>query len=106
VDSGSQFVGLTMGDHSKTAINTMFNTGTVVGVSSNIFGAGFPAKYIPSFTWGGAEALTSYDLERSLEVAKRVMTRRNMHMSDVDEKLFRKVFDLTKEERRKRGMPY
>lgn len=106
VDSGSQFVGLTMGDHSKTAINTMFNTGTVVGVSSNIFGAGFPAKYIPSFTWGGAEALTSYDLERSLEVARRVMARRNMHMTDVDEKLFRKVFDLTKEERRKRGMPY
>ncbi len=105
VDSGSMFVGVTVGDHSKSGINTMFNTGTVVGVSSNIFGAGFPAKYIPSFSWGGAEAITSYDLERSLEVAKRVMARRKIQMTEVDEKLFRKIFDLTKEERRRRGMP-
>jgi UDP-N-acetylglucosamine diphosphorylase/glucosamine-1-phosphate N-acetyltransferase len=105
VESGSMFVGVTVGDHSKSGINTMFNTGTVVGVSSNIFGAGFPAKYIPSFSWGGAEAITSYDLERSLEVAKRVMARRKIQMTEVDEKLFRKIFDLTKEERRRRGMP-
>jgi UDP-N-acetylglucosamine diphosphorylase/glucosamine-1-phosphate N-acetyltransferase len=106
IDSGSQFVGLTMGDHSKTSINTMFNTGTVVGVSTNIYGAGFPVKYVPSFSWGGAESLTTYDLERSLEVAKRVMVRRKINLTDIDEKLFRKIFDLTKEERRKRGMPY
>ncbi len=105
VDSGSMFVGLTMGDHSKSAINTMFNTGTVVGVSSNIYGGSFPSKYIPSFSWGGSEALTSYDLERSIDVARRVMQRRKIEMTDVDEKLFRKIFDLTKEERRKRGMP-
>ncbi len=105
IDSGSMFVGLTIGDHSKSAINTMFNTGTVVGVSSNIYGAGFPDKYIPSFSWGGSESLTSYDLERSLEVAKRVMSRRKIELTDIDERLFRKIFDLTKEERRKRGMP-
>ncbi len=105
IDSGSQFVGLIMGDHSKTGINTMFNTGTVVGVSCNIFGSGIPPKYVPSFAWGGADMLTTYDLERSLEVAKRVMARRNMMMSTAEEKLFRKVFDLTREERRKRGMP-
>ncbi len=106
IDSGSMFVGLTMGDHSKSAINTMFNTGTVVGVSSNIFGGSFPSKYIPSFSWGGSEAITSYDLERSIDVAKRVMARRKIDMTEHDERLFRKIFDLTKEERRKRGMPH
>ncbi|HUX60535.1 MAG TPA: GlmU family protein [Ignavibacteriaceae bacterium] len=106
VNSGSQFMGLIMGDHSKTAINTMFNTGTSVGFSCNIFGAGFPGKYIPSFSWGGSDAITTYDLERSIETAKRVMTRRNKIMHDVEEKLFRKVFDITKKERRKRGYPY
>ncbi len=106
VNSGSQFLGLIMGDHSKTAINTMFNTGTMVGFSCNIFGAGFPDKYLPSFSWGGSDAVTTYDLERSIETAKRVMTRRNKIMNEVEEKLFRKVFDLTKKERRKRGFPY
>lgn len=105
IDSGSMFVGLTMGDHSKSSINTMFNTGTVVGVSSNVFGSGFPSKYVPSFSWGGSEAITTYDLERSMDVAKRVMERRKVNFTDVDERVFRKVFDLTKEERRRRGMP-
>ncbi len=106
VNSGSQFLGLIIGDHSKTAINTMFNTGTVVGFSCNVFGAGFPNKYIPSFSWGGSDAVTTYDLERSIETAKRVMARREKAMHDVEEKLFRKVFDITKKERRKRGYPY
>jgi UDP-N-acetylglucosamine diphosphorylase/glucosamine-1-phosphate N-acetyltransferase len=105
VDSGSTFVGLAMGDHSKSGINTMFNTGTVVGVSSNVFGAGFPPKYVPSFAWGGAEALTTYDLERSLDVARRVMGRRKMKLSAVEETVFRKVFELTQDERHKDGMP-
>jgi UDP-N-acetylglucosamine diphosphorylase / glucose-1-phosphate thymidylyltransferase / UDP-N-acetylgalactosamine diphosphorylase / glucosamine-1-phosphate N-acetyltransferase / galactosamine-1-phosphate N-acetyltransferase len=105
VDSGSTFVGLTMADHSKSAINTMFNTGTVVGVSSNIFGAGFPPKYVPSFAWGGAESMTTYDMSRSLEVARRVMGRRKVVMSAAEEGVFRKVFELTHEERRKAGMP-
>ncbi|MBI9073343.1 MAG: GlmU family protein [Melioribacteraceae bacterium] len=105
IDTQSQFVGLFMGDHSKSAINTTFNTGTIVGICTNVFGAGFPSKYIPSYSWGGADALTTYDLERSIEVARRVMARRSIHMSDADERLFRKVFDLTREVRRKLGMP-
>ena len=93
-----------MGDHSKTAINTMFNTGTIVGFSCNIFGAGFPDKYIPSFSWGGSDAVTTYDLERSIETAKSMLKRRNKEMSESEEKLFRKIFDLTKKERRKRRL--
>ncbi|MBI4435839.1 MAG: GlmU family protein [Candidatus Omnitrophica bacterium] len=100
VDSGSMFVGLTMGDHSKTGVNTMLNTGTVVGVSSNVFGAGFPPKYIPSFSWGGASGLTTYKLEKGLEVAERVMSRRKVKLGAREEKLFRRIFELTKEERK------
>jgi hypothetical protein len=106
VNSGQQFLGVIMGDHSKTSINTMINTGTVVGFSCNLFGSGFPPKYIPSFSWGGSESMTTFDLERSLETAKRVMLRRNKIMSEPEEKLIRKVFDLTQKERRKRGYPY
>ena len=100
VDSGSMFVGLTMGDHSKSGVNTMFNTGTVVGVSSNVFGAGFPPKFIPSFSWGGAGGMTTYKLEKGLEVAERVMARRKIKLGSREEKLFRKVFELTKDERK------
>ncbi|MBV6445994.1 MAG: hypothetical protein LC102_09990 [Ignavibacteriales bacterium] len=106
VDSGQQFLGLIMGDHSKSAINTMFNTGTVVGFSSNIFGSGFPNKYIPSFAWGGADMMTTYDIEKSLETAKRVVQRRNRVITEIEEQLFRKVFDLTHKQRRKLGFPY
>jgi len=101
IDSGSMFVGLTIGDHSKSGINTMFNTGTVVGVSSNVYGAGFPKKYIPSFTWGGSDSMISYDLEKSIEVAKKVMARRNIQLTDVEEKVFREVYNLTSDERKK-----
>ncbi len=101
VDSGSQFVGLTMGDHSKSGINTMFNTGTVVGVSSNVFGAGFPPKFIPSFSWGGADGLETYDIEKGIDVARRVMARRKVEMTEADEKLLNKVFELTREERKR-----
>jgi UDP-N-acetylglucosamine diphosphorylase / glucose-1-phosphate thymidylyltransferase / UDP-N-acetylgalactosamine diphosphorylase / glucosamine-1-phosphate N-acetyltransferase / galactosamine-1-phosphate N-acetyltransferase len=76
INSGLQFLGLIMGDHSKTAINTMFNTGTIVGFSCNIFGSGFPAKYIPSFSWGGADAITTYDIHKSIETAKRVLSQK------------------------------
>jgi len=103
VNSGSMFVGLTMGDHSKAGINTMFNTGTVVGVSSNVFGAGFPPKYVPSFSWGGAEALTTYDPERALEVARRVMQRRDRVLSAAEEAVLREVFAMTAEERDRTG---
>ena len=106
VDSGMQFVGVTIGDHSKTAINSTFNTGTVIGVSSNVFGTGFPPKYVPSFSWGAAgETFTTYNIEKALHVAGKVMIRRNIELSEQEEKLFRKIFDLTSDERRKRGMP-
>jgi UDP-N-acetylglucosamine diphosphorylase / glucose-1-phosphate thymidylyltransferase / UDP-N-acetylgalactosamine diphosphorylase / glucosamine-1-phosphate N-acetyltransferase / galactosamine-1-phosphate N-acetyltransferase len=103
VDSGSMFMGLVMGDHSKSAINSMFNTGTVVGVSSNVFGSGFPPKSVPSFTWGGGEGLKTYELERALDVARRVMGRRKMVLSPAEEKVLRVVFDLTRKERSPAG---
>jgi len=103
IDSGKQFVGLMMGDHSKTAINTMFNTGTVVGFSSNVFGAGFPPKYIPSFGWGGSETMKEYKLAKAIETAKAVFARRDKNFSTEDEKLFEYIFNQTKEDRAKRG---
>ena len=99
IDTGTQFLGVIIGDHSKSAINTMFNTGTIVGISSNIFGAGFPEKYIPSFSWGGAEGLTTYELNKSIQTAKIVFGRRNKEFTIEDEKLLETVFNLTKEER-------
>ena len=82
VDTEEQFCGLIMGDHSKCGINTMFNTGTVVGVSANVFGAGFPPKHIPSFGWGGAGGFETYALDKALDTARRVMDRRHV---DLDE---------------------
>ncbi len=95
VDTGTMFVGLTMGDHSKSGINTMFNTGTVVGISSNIFGGGFPPKYIPSFAWGGADGFKPYDLEKSITVARTVMGRRKVQLTPAEEKLLRQVHGMT-----------
>jgi len=103
IDSGKQFVGLMMGDHSKTAINTMFNTGTVVGFSSNVFGAGFPPKYIPSFGWGGSESMKEYKISKAIETAKAVFARRDKEFKKEDEQLFETIFNLTQEDRMKRG---
>jgi len=99
VDSGSLFVGLTMGDHSKAGIDTMFNTGTVVGIMSNVFGAGFPPKFIPSFSWGGADGFVAHKLEKALETADKVMKRRNQRVTPALEKAIREVFSLTEKER-------
>ncbi|OGU58250.1 MAG: hypothetical protein A2V66_03395 [Ignavibacteria bacterium RBG_13_36_8] len=99
VDTLSQLVGLIMGDHSKTAINTMFNTGTIVGVACNIFGSGFPKRYLPSFTWGGSDLMKTNNLKEIIESAEIVMSRRNISMTKTDKELFHTVFDLTKEER-------
>jgi hypothetical protein len=93
-----------MGDHSKTAINTMINTGTVVGFSSNIFGNGFPEKYVTSFSWGGSDSLSTYEISKSIEVAKKVMERRNKTFSEIEIELFKEVFRLTQKERAKRNM--
>jgi UDP-N-acetylglucosamine diphosphorylase/glucosamine-1-phosphate N-acetyltransferase len=106
VDTGLQFVGLIMGDHSKSAINSVFNTGTVVGVSSNIFGNGFPPKYVPSFSWGAAgETFTTFNADKAIDVARRVMVRRNIRLTAQEEQLFRTIFGLTSGERRRYGMP-
>ena len=84
VGSGRQFAGLFMGDHSKCSINTMFNTGTVVGVFCNLFGSGFPPRHVPSFSWGGAEGLVPYRAEKALRVAEAVMARRERALSDAE----------------------
>ncbi len=98
--TGMQFCGLMMGDHSKCAINTMFNTGTVVGVSANIFGSGFPRNFIPSFSWGGAGGFTTYLTRKAFEVATVVMQRRNMLFSEQDKAILEHVFKLTENRRR------
>lgn len=99
LDSGLTFVGLTMGDHAKCGINTMFNTGSVVGVMSNVFGAGYTPKFIPAFIWGGIEEMTLYDCDKALDTARRVMKRRNIEMSIAQEKMLREVFAITEKER-------
>lgn len=100
IDTGLQFVGLFMGDHSKTGINVMFDTGAVVGVSCNIYGAGLPPKYLPSFSWGNvASSFSTYRLDKSIETAKHVMARRNVQWSTPYEQLFRWVFEATTAER-------
>ena len=104
VDSGSMFMGLIMGDHSKSSINSMFNTGTVVGVSSNVFGSGFPPKDIPSFSWGGAESMETYEIEKALDVARRVMGRRKIELTKVEEQMLRTVFEMTRKDRRAVGI--
>ena len=93
--TGLQFCGLIMGDHSKAGINTMFNTGTVVGVSANVFGSGFPPKFIPSFSWGGAESSVTYRLDKATEVAGAVMARRQVELSDEDRQILATIFELT-----------
>ena len=98
--TGLQFCGLMMGDHSKCGINTMFNTGTVVGVSANIFGSGFPRNFIPSFSWGGHGGLTTYLTKKAFEVAKVVMSRRNIEFSEQDADILEHVFEETKKFRR------
>ncbi|MBI5214886.1 MAG: GlmU family protein [Ignavibacteriae bacterium] len=99
-NSGSQFVGLTMGDHSKSGINVMFNTGSVVGTSCNIFGADFPQKFLPSYSWGSSGSFTTFDIEKSIEIARRMMSRRGITMSKAYESMMRHVFNQTKQERK------
>lgn len=98
--TGLQFCGLMMGDHSKCGINTMFNTGTVVGVSANIFGSGFPRNFVPSFSWGGNGGFTTYLTKKAFEVAEVVMSRRQIELTDVDKAILEHVFEETKKYRR------
>lgn len=99
MDTGLQFCGLVMGDHSKSGINTMFNTGTVVGFNSNVFGSEFPIHFIPSFRWGGAEGFEDYKLEKALQVAQRVMIRRNIELTEADKQIFKHLYKLNKKSR-------
>jgi UDP-N-acetylglucosamine diphosphorylase/glucosamine-1-phosphate N-acetyltransferase len=94
--TGLQFCGLMMGDHSKCGINTMFNTGTVVGVNANIFGSGFPRNFVPSFSWGGASGFVTYQTHKAFEVAKIAMGRRHVEFSDQDKAILEHVFELSK----------
>lgn len=91
IESGQLFLGLIMGDHSKSGINTMLNTGTVVGVSANIVGGGFPSKHIPSFSWSLSEKLRAYDIEKALSTARIVLERRNKTLTDREERILRHI---------------
>ena len=95
VDTGMQFCGLMMGDHSKCGINTMFNTGTVVGVAANIFGAGYPRNFITSYAWGGSMGFSTHNYRKFEETAAKVMERRGLQFDDAERKIYRRVFELT-----------
>lgn len=100
VGTGRQFAGLFMGDHSKCGINTMFNTGTVVGTCCNIYGGDFPPRYVPPFSWGGpADGFGTYRLDKALSVAERVMGRRDTPFTEADRALLTTLFDQTEPER-------
>ena len=98
--TGLQFCGLMMGDHSKCGINTMFNTGTVIGVSTNIFGTGFPRNFVPSYSWGGAAGFTEYKTNKVFEVAEVVMKRRDIEFDEKEKKILEHVFEESKKYRK------
>jgi len=98
--TGLQFCGLMMGDHSKTAINTMFNTGTVIGVNANIYVPGFPRNFIPSFSWGGASGFSTYQPQKAFEAAKVMMARRGVKFDEKEANILNHVFEFTKKWRK------
>ena len=98
--TGLQFCGLMMGDHSKCAINTMFNTGTVVGVSCNIYGSNFPRNFIPSFSWGGAAGFSTYQINKANETANLVLKRRSLEFNEVEQRIFEHIFEITEKYRK------
>lgn len=101
INTGSLFVGLTMGDHSKSGINTMFNTGTVVGVCSNVFGGGFPPKLIPSYAWVDSPKITLYKMDKAMQVANTVMARRKVTLGEKYNLLLQWIFEFAKDEHAK-----
>ncbi len=98
--TGLQFCGMMMGDHSKTAINTMFNTGTVIGINCNIFTPGFPRNFVPSFSWGGATGFSTYTTEKAFEAAKVMMERRGKTFDATEAAILEAVFEITKKWRK------
>jgi len=99
ISTGLTFCGLMMADHSKCGINTMFNTGTVVGVACNIFGGDFPKKYIPSFSWGGAMGFMMHDLDKACETESRMFERRHKKFDKTERDILAKIFTFTEENR-------
>jgi UDP-N-acetylglucosamine diphosphorylase/glucosamine-1-phosphate N-acetyltransferase len=97
--TGLTFCGLMMADHAKCGINTMFNTGTVVGVGANVFGSGFPRNFIPDFSWGGAQGFETHVLNKFYKTAEAMCGRRNVVFGDVDKVLYKKLFEMTAEYR-------
>lgn len=95
-NTGLQFCGLMMGDHSKCGINTMFNTGTVVGIGANIFGDGYPRNFIASFAWGGAAGFSTFQFPKFKETAIAVMNRRKVEWTDIEEEMLLKLFEMSK----------
>lgn len=95
INTGLQFCGLMMGDHSKCAINTMFNTGSVIDVSSNVFGEGFPRNYIPSFAWGGSSGITTYNIDKAFQTAGKAMERRQQVFDETDKEILEHVYRMT-----------
>lgn len=93
IDSGLQFLGLIMADHCKSGINTMFNSGTVVGVGSNIYGGGFPPSKIPNFSWGGSDGFETYQLEKLIETAEKVFNRRNIIFNQIEREILKYIFN-------------
>jgi len=100
IKTGLQFCGLIMGDHSKCGINTMFNTGTVVGVSANIFGSGFPRNFVPSFSWGGASGFVVYQTKKAYEVASKVFERRSLEFDETEQEILNHVFEQSQKYRK------
>ncbi len=99
-NTGLQFHGIIMGDHSKCGINTMFNTGTVVGISANIFGGGFPPKFIPDFAWGGSEGFLENQLDKAVETIQRVYDRRNKKLETKEIGMLKAIFKKTEKQRK------
>jgi len=99
VTTGLQFCGLVMGDHTKTGISSMFNSGTTAGVCSNIFGVSYQRNFIPSFVWGGTSGFRKHRLEEAMVTAKAVYARRNLPFDSVEENIFKTVFELTSDNR-------
>ncbi|KAA5536530.1 glucose-1-phosphate thymidylyltransferase [Taibaiella lutea] len=99
VNTGLQFCGLMMGDHSKCGINTMFNTGTVVGVSCNLYGAGFPKVFVPSFSWGDHVKMVVYNINKAIETANRMMERRGLTLSEAEKEVLQHIFEQTENAR-------
>jgi len=94
VDTGEKFVGVFLGDHAKTAIGTLLNTGTVVGFNCNVFSSEMPAKFVPSFSWGHGSSMTRYELDKAMQTASVVMERRQVRFTPAHRAVFEKIFQL------------